>query len=175
MIFAALIVVLAFGVLHRCAGGFIGFGEGRTNAARLVWWAYPVAFLFGNPLCGLMAWLGRLIPHGWCQNASNFIEVAGLSAIGALRALLVLAPLALFDLGALWLALIGFLHGPLYVLGLKLRSVNSGFYYFNDRFAGADTEWCEFFVGCMNGVIFVLVMSLFPRVLNVGGLAWLSI
>ena len=88
------------GVLYRCRGGFIGTGS--TTVARMLWWATPTATLVTSlaqahsagpwnwvlfAFIFLLAWVGLLIPHGWCQDR-GIIRNTDMGCIGGWRAVI---------------------------------------------------------------------------------------
>lgn len=170
------------GVLYRCEGGFIGTGS--TMAARLMWWCIPTALLvttlYDAQYHSWNYWLalsvagacyvGRLIPHSWCQNKS-IGDYAGMGVVGGARlGLIAIAALPFFNLlipftasGLLWMAAaaVGYEaigSRELIVWHPKNPNAAEGF----DRFATTGGEWEEVCIGFISwaGITAIMLRSL---------------
>jgi len=169
MIAYLMCVVAAFpcgAVLGRCAGGFIG--TGNTQLARLLWLALPTGFLsailyyayadkvsFVLPLAtGAAVFVGRLIPHGWCQQDVAW-HYPCMSVVGIARTYLIAYVQDMYFPGVfLPLCLVGSLAGVGYLIGYKIVGDRELFIWHPknpeaaegfDRFAVKGGEWAEVF------------------------------
>lgn len=144
-------------VAYRCRGGFVSLPN--TTLARIVLWALPVAvvcvpvsWLWALP-CGVMAYLGLLIPHAWAQADTKPIHIAGMAGIGLVRFALILAPLAVFDPWREVFALFGLLSGLAYYIGhkwLETKVIN----LFGKPFTPDGAAWGELGTGFAYGLGF---------------------
>jgi hypothetical protein len=156
----ALFLSLALAFCFRCRGGFTGLGN--TQAARLLWWALPVALATLNPLCGVGAFLGLLIPPGKFQNDASLKSVLGLTIIGFVQALFILGPMAYERPETLLAAPWGALRGLAYFIGWRfLDGKDSGLRFLHgdgtvDVFAKGGSEWGEVLTGFFFGFMIVL-------------------
>lgn len=170
--FVRSLLVLIYAIFYRCRGGFEG--TGRTQLGRLIYWVIPVAVWasFINPmvgwLCGIMAFVGLMIPTDEFQNDASALSVAGMAGIGFGKMLFILAPLAYFNPNILIYAPIGFLQGAAYYIGWKfLNGVKSpltvgtfkflGITFASGNFAIAGSEWAEALTGAVFGLAFALI------------------
>ena len=150
-----------FGFFYRCRGGFLTPNWG-TQGARILYWALPViavtapiSWMMAVP-CGMLAFLGLLIPHGWAQNDTKPIHIIGMAGIGLIRFALILAPLAAFNNPFIEIfALAGLLSGLAYYIGWKWLN-GFAFWVMNptDHFAIGGAEWGECGTGIAYGLGF---------------------
>ena len=150
-------LILVFGFLYRCRGGFLP--TGHTQVARLIYWALPVgawaAFhspMLIAPVCALAAFLGLLIPHSPFMADASAKSVIGMALIGMARLALILAPLAYYHPWIMAYAPIAGLSGLGYYIGWKwLNGVSLG------KFATTGSEWGEILTGAAFGLAFALI------------------
>jgi len=165
-ILVILFVALLGGFFYRCRGGFLGTGS--TFLARLLFWAIPVA-VWGlcadwqvGLLCGVMAYVGLLIPHSIFQSNNSLFSVVGMAGVGLARMLLILAPIAYFIPSVLIVLPLAMLQGLAYYIGWTfLNGVDSkistsgftvfGFTFEAGHFAISGGEWGEFLTGVVFG------------------------
>jgi hypothetical protein len=142
------LLVPIFSFLYRARGGLIP--TGHTQLARLLFWAGPITLMgmyiqpYWGALCGLMAFLGLMIPNGSTVSSAALKAAVGQSFIGYARLLLILAPLAYFNPSILMFTPFGLLAGLAFYVGWKLDS----------QFGNAIGEWLT---GAMFGLVFMLL------------------
>ena len=157
--------VLAFAFLYRARGGFVHMSG--TNVARWCLWCSPLAlyaFIVGLRLTAyeaagiavmtfLTTWLGLLIPHGRFQADAKAKSIVGMMAVGAVRGLLIGAPLAVFFHEYLTLAVFGAFSGLAYLVGWKfLHGKDSHVTFHGAVFAKGGSEWGEVLTGAFYGL-----------------------
>lgn len=158
-ILAALLAVPAFAFYYRCRGGFIGTGS--TTLARCVFWAVPVGMFMHNPLCGVLAFLGLLIPHAWAQADAKPIHVAGMAAIGMARMILILMPIIYISPVAILATLTGLGSGLGYALGYgPLSGKSIGIELNGDNLVSTPSSWGELITGAFMGLGMALAQVL---------------
>ncbi len=163
-------LAIVFGVLGRMLGGWLKPG-GSTTWCRLVCWSIPVAVwglvAFGpwGLLCGLGAYLGRLIPHTWWFGGPTVGDAVAMGLVGFARAALILSPCALLGHPeAMVFAPLGLVSGVAYWVGWHwMESVKSpitipsftwrGVLVDGGNFAESGTGWAEFLTGADFGLM----------------------
>lgn len=169
----AFIKPFIFAFLYRCRGGFLGLSH--TTLARLIWWAIPCA-IFGfsligawGSLCGLLAFLGLLIPHARYQSIASVPNLLGMGSVNAIRAALILLPIGTTHPAVLVFATLGMFSGVAYYFLNKNNVVFDshinfpGLVLFGKTitqpgdFAVSASEWAEVATGFTFGIIFDLV------------------
>lgn len=160
------LLIPVFAFLYRCRGGFLSIGG--TFSARMVYWALPVLILmlFVNPylafFSGLGAYLGLLIPHGWCMADTSIKSMLGMAVIGVARLFLILLPIFYNDPHTLVLSLMGSLQAAAYYVGWEaLDGEDAGIRYKKSDgtdcvFAKGATEWAELLTGAAFGLAFAV-------------------
>jgi hypothetical protein len=164
------LLIPLFAFFYRCRGGFLGFGH--TQLARLVFWVLPVTLwaatvsLVLAPACGVLSFLGLMIPHGWAQGDKKIEHLIGMGGIGICRLGLILAPLAYINPQIEILAVLGAWQGAAYYFGWELDGTDSGIktagfkvFGFDVQpgiFAKSGTEWGEVLTGAAFGLAFAL-------------------
>ena len=148
------LTVTVFAFLYRCRGGFLPLGS--TQAARVMYWATPIAAwgyaVIGwyGLLCGVMAFIGLLIPHGKYQAGCDLDSIVGMGVIGMVRLALILTPMVAVHSLVFLLVPLGFLSGLGY---------GAGWAFLNGRdwlIAKGGSEWGEVLTGAAYGLAFSL-------------------
>ena len=157
LFFLALMLPFILGFLYHCRGGFIALGS--TFLARLVFWALPIAlvilpisWMWAIP-CGMLAYLGLLIPHAWAQADTKPLHIVGMAGIGLARLAMILVPLAVFNPWVELFSLAGLLSGLGYYIGhkwLEAKVVK----LFGKSLTPDGAAWGELFTGFAYGLGF---------------------
>ena len=127
--FISPVLVPFLALAYRCRGGFLSlsgiFSWWGTTSARVFYWAIPVALsvmpisLLWCPACGLLAFLGLMIPHSAFQGSASLKCVIGMAGIGLVRLALILTPLAVFHPTVEVFSVVGLLSGLGYYAGWR--------------------------------------------------------